>query len=97
MLTIERVTKEASALPGVVKIGVVALLLSGLDDLSLHLAAGGALEPIGHTHAFTPDEAVAHLAVFVSMVLILSGVVIDGVRRNRARRTPTRRTHEGDA
>jgi hypothetical protein len=97
MLTIERVLREVSKLPGLVKIGTIALLLSGFDDISLHLAGGGLLEPISRPHAFSPDEAAAHLVAFVSMVLILTGVVLDGVRRTRARRASTRRPPEGVA
>ena len=97
MLAIERLTRDFQASPGLVKIGVIALLLSGLDDAALHLASGSMLEPIGHAHVFTPDELAAHLAAFVSMVLILSGVVVDGARRTRARRGANAREQEGVA
>ena len=97
MLTLERLGRDFLAAPGLVKIGVVGLALSLFDDLSLHLASGSLFEPISHVHAFTPDEFAAHLAAFVSMVLIVSGVVVDGVRRTRARRAATARAQEGVA
>jgi hypothetical protein len=83
MLTIERLARDFEASPGLVKVGVIGLLLSGFDDVSLHLASGSLFEPIGQAHALTPDELAAHLAAFVSMVFILAGVVLDGVRRSR--------------
>jgi hypothetical protein len=97
MLTLERVRREAPRLPTLVKLGVVALALSGFADLIGHIDAGFAIEPIGQQYPFTPAEATAHLAVFVSMVLILAGVVLDGVRRSRLRRQSTRSDHKGVA
>ena len=93
MLMLERLGREFLASPGLVKIGVVGLVLSLFDDATLHLASGTLLEPIGigHAHPLTPDELAAHLAAFVSMVVIFVGVVADGVRRSRARRTAHRR------
>ena len=88
MLTLERLGREFLASPGLVKIGVIGLVLSLLDDATLHIASGSLLEPIGlgHAHPLTPDELAAHLAAFVSMVAIFLGVVVDGIRRSRARR-----------
>ena len=60
--------------------GVVGLLLSGLADVVAHLEAGG---HVGHLHEHTSTEATAHLAAFVSMVVIYLGVVLDGVRRRK--------------
>jgi hypothetical protein len=97
MLTIERVAAEARELPTLVKIGLVALLLSAFADLIGHVDAGFAIEPIGHVHAFTPAEATAHLAVFVSMVLIFIGVVVDGVGHARAHRRSVARDKKGVA
>ena len=94
MLTLDRLGRDVSASPGLVKIGVIGLLLSLLDDLSLHLASGSLLEPISHVHAFTPDELAAHLMAFVSMVVIFVGVVVDGVRRSRARQPAARRSRQ---
>jgi hypothetical protein len=97
VLALERLGQDFRAAPGPVKVGVIALALSLFDDLTLHVASGSLFEPISHVHAFTPDEFAAHLAAFASMVLIVSGVVVDGVRRTRARRTPTARDQEGVA
>ena len=86
MLMLERLHREFLASPGLVKVGVIALVLSLLDDATLHLASGTLLEPIGGHGYLTPDELAAHLAAFMSMVAIFVGVVADGVRRSRARR-----------
>lgn len=83
MLTIERARREANALPGLTKVGIVALGFAGLLDLIAHLEASGHMEQL---HRHTSAEASAHLAAFVSMVLIYLGVVLDGARRARSRR-----------
>lgn len=97
MLTLERVKRDAAAMPRLMRVGVAALVLSLAADVIVHVAAGGAIEPIGHVRGFTPAEAAAHLAAFVTMVLILVGVVIDGVRRAREPRASTSRDHKGVA
>jgi hypothetical protein len=84
MLTIERIRREALAMPALSRVGIVGLGLSGLADVIAHLEAS--VEHVGHLHAHTPAEAMAHLGAFVSMVLIYVGVVIDGARRTRADR-----------
>ena len=94
MLTIERVRAEALALPTLTKIGIVALAFAGLLDLNAHLEVS---EHVGHLHRHISAEASAHLAAFVSMVLIYLGVVLDGARRTRARRHPAERDMEGVA
>jgi hypothetical protein len=97
MLALERGRREIAALPTLMKIGGVALALSGLADLVAHLGVGGGIEPVGHVHAFTSDEAAAHFAAFVSMVLIFVGAVVDGIRRARTHRRPMGRGQQGDA
>jgi hypothetical protein len=82
MLTIERLRREAQGLPALTKVGVVALGLAGLLDLIAHLEAS---EHIGHLHQHTSAEGSAHVAAFVSMVLIYVGVILDGARRARSR------------
>jgi len=94
MLTIERLRREAGALPGLTKVGIVALGFSGLLDLIAHLEAS---EHVGHLHQHTSAEASAHLAAFVSMVLIYLGVVLDGARRARTRRRTAERDMKGVA
>ncbi len=86
MLMIERIVTEVRRLPSLVKVGLVALGLSAFADLIGHVEAGAVIEAIGNVHAFNPAETTAHVAVLVSMVLVLAGVVVDGVRRARARR-----------
>ena len=82
MFTLER-TRELLSLPVLVKIGLIVMALAGLADVVAHLEAPSD----GHLHAHTASEAAAHLAGFVSMVVIFVGVVIDGVRQGRARRS----------
>jgi hypothetical protein len=86
MLTLERIATAGGALPALVKVGLVFLFLSGFADLISHVDAGFAIEPIGQGHGASPAEATSHLAIFVSMVLIFVGVLVDGVRRSRVRR-----------
>jgi hypothetical protein len=86
MLTIERIRIEVAALPTATRAGLVGLGLAGLADLLAHLEAS--VGHVGHLHAHTSAESAAHLAAFVSMVLILVGVVVDGARRSRVGRTP---------
>lgn len=81
MFTIER-ARGLLTLPLLVKIGLVAMAFAGLADVIAHLEAPSD----GHLHAHTASEAAAHLAGFVSMVVILVGVVVDGVRQSRVRR-----------
>jgi hypothetical protein len=91
VLALERLSRDFLAAPLLVKIGVIGLALSLLDDATLHLASGTLLEPIGIGHGpFSPDELAAHLTAFASMVVIFVGVVADGVRRSRARRRAQR-------
>jgi hypothetical protein len=85
MLTLERVRTDVAALPGLAKVGVVAMAVSGLADVLAHLEETGVTEAAGHAHVHTSFEASAHLGGFLSMVVILLGVVIDGVQRTRAR------------
>ena len=94
MLLIERLRTEAHGVPALTKVGVVALGFAGLLDLIAHLEAS---EHIGHLHQHTSAEASAHLAAFVSMVLIYLGVVLDGARQQRARRHSAERQSKGVA
>ena len=94
MLTIERLRSEALALPALTRVGIVTLGFAGLLDLIAHLEAS---EHVGHLHRHTSAEASAHLAAFVSMVLIYLGVVLDGARRARGRRRSAERDMKGVA
>lgn len=82
MLILEHL-RGLAHLPLLVKVGLVAMAFAGLLDVVVHLEAPGD----GHLHAHTASEASAHLAGLVSMVVIFLGVVIDGVRQSRARRS----------
>jgi hypothetical protein len=82
MLIIERLCRDAKAVPLVVQIGVIALIASGVADVVLHAITP---EVAGHD-VHTPLELAAHIAGLVSMVVILLGVVTDGARRTSYRR-----------
>jgi hypothetical protein len=70
-------------LPGLVKVGLVVMAIAGLADIVAHLET---VDHVGHMHTHTATETAAHLAGLVSMVVIFVGVVVDGVRKGRARR-----------
>ena len=63
------------------------MAFGGLADLMAHLDS---TEHVGHLHVHTSAEMSAHLIVFAGMVLIYLGIVVDGVRRQRDRRTTDR-------
>ena len=96
MLTIEGMLRQLATLPSLAKVGLVVMVISGLADVMAHLEAQP-IELVGLPHMHTSFEASAHLGGFVSMVLILLGVVLDGVRRNRARREPAEHQRKGVA
>ena len=78
MLALERVRTELLSLPALARVGLLVLVLGGLADVVAHLEAAG---HAAHLHEHTPSEVSAHLIGFVGMVVILLGVVLDGVRR----------------
>lgn len=92
MLTLEALPREFLRLPFLVRLGVICLVIAGLGDVVAHLGAAEA-----HVHEHTGSELSAHLAGFVSMVVIEIGVVVDGVRTRRARRHAADATRKGVA
>ena len=64
---------------------LIGLVLAGLADVVAHLEAPDVTQ-VGAGHAHTSSEFAAHLLGFMSMVVIQSGVVVDGVRRSRTRK-----------
>lgn len=83
MFTIERLIRELASFPVLVRIGLVVMAVAGVGDVVAHLEAA---DHVGHLHEHTSTEFQAHLAGFVSMVIVFVGVVADGVRQNRLRR-----------
>ena len=84
MLILESLHRDWKAVSALVRVGVVGLVLSGFADVVFHAVAPDlASQPDAHTTA----ELAAHLAGLVSMVVIFLGVVTDGVRKSRARRS----------
>lgn len=84
MLALERWLRELAQLPLLARLGLLVLGLGGLADVVAHLEAsvveGG---HAAHLHEHTPAELAAHLIGFAGMVLVLLGVVVDGVRGTR--------------
>jgi uncharacterized membrane protein len=97
MLTLETIRADIPRLPGLVKLGIVLMVLAGLADVVAHLEVHDVADAGSHIHEHTAFEAAAHLAGFVSMVVIFVGVVLDGVRRTRARRPATSVVRKGVA
>ena len=69
---------ELISLPLLTRVGLVILVIGGLADVVAHLEVVGHTE---HLHEHTTSELSAHLIGFVGMVVILLGVLLDGVRR----------------
>lgn len=83
MLTIEsmrRPIRDAQSFPLLSRAGLLLMLVAGAFDVFVHLIAG---EHAGH-HGFGPEH-VAHLLGVVGMVLVLTGVVVYGARRQLRR------------
>lgn len=93
MLTVERIRRELPGLPLLARLGLVALLLGGFADVVAHLDSAG---KVSHLHEHTSAQISAHLGAFMGMVLILLGVVVDGVRQTRLGRSAGG-TSKGDA
>jgi hypothetical protein len=91
MLVLERV--DIRALPPVIRLGLSVIVFGALADLVTHLSFADAAEPGGHT----PAQLSAHAIVFAGMVLVLAGVVADGIRQSMVRRRgPGRHLTGGD-
>ena len=86
MLTIEagkRLTREVGTFPVLSRGGLLLIVAAGVGDVAVHLLSGA---HAGH-HGFGLAH-LAHLLGVVGMVLVLIGVVADGVRRQFDRRPP---------
>ena len=73
-------------MPLLTRLGLLVFVLGGAADILVHLSEEAAGPHVEHT----PLELDAHLVTFVGMVLILGGVVVDGVRLYLARRQAER-------
>ena len=83
MLTIEAVRRplrDAQSFPVLSRAGLPLMVVAGALDVFVHLVSG---EHAGH-HGFGPEHA-AHLLGVVGMVLVLTGVVAYGARRQLRR------------
>jgi hypothetical protein len=81
MLSIESGAGALHDLPALARAGLAVMGFGGLLDLVAHVGA-----PVDSVASSAADQATAHLLLFVGMVLIVLGVVVDGVRLSRARR-----------
>ena len=90
MLALE---SHVRALPLVIRLGLIVIAFGGLADLVTHLSFADAADTGGHTQA----QLSAHAIAFAGMVLVLAGVVVDGVRQSMVRRRgPGRQPTGGD-
>ena len=72
-------TDARPPVPGLAKLGAATIALGLLDDLVEHSMGTAARAAAS---GFSAGEHVAHLLVLVGMVLVLAGVVADGVRQH---------------
>jgi hypothetical protein len=85
MLVIEglrAIAADVARMPRPVHVGMALAVAAFALDVLVHLSPA----PHDHGAGFRPEEHLAHLAGIAAMVLILAGVVIDGVRHNQTRR-----------
>jgi len=98
MLAID-VTREAARtvrrLPLVMIIGLLAMAAAGVLDVVVHLGSVGSSGHVGH-HGVVPEH-LAHLVGVAGMVLVLAGVVIDGLRRQLRQRAARNGGFDRDA
>ena len=95
MLTLEAHRRSLRGVPPVVRFGLATMAFALLVDVIAHLEAS----PVhaGQAHQHTSTELWAHFGVFVGMVLVITGVLIDGARKQRDRRDPAERRTKGVA
>jgi hypothetical protein len=70
-------------LPGSTKLGLAVIAFGLVFDLSEHSFVSHANDAM--VAGFPLGEHAAHLVVIVGMVLVLAGIVADGIRINRSR------------
>src|SRR4051794_30889154 len=68
--------------PGLAKVGALVIVVGLHADLVEHAFVFPATASAG---GFSPGEHVTHFVVLVGMVLVLAGVVADGMRAARGR------------
>jgi hypothetical protein len=65
--------------PGASRVGLVVIVLAVVADIVAHATPG-----LDHDHGgATGPELSAHAAIFLGMVLVLAGVVVDGALSTR--------------
>ena len=74
--------RDDRSLPGTTKLGLTVMAFGLLFDVVEHGFIDHAGEPA--VGAFPVAEHAAHLIVLIGMVLVLVGIVADGMRRNRS-------------
>lgn len=83
MLAIESVRAQARHLPTLIRVGLLVMAFALFADLIAHLEVSAPVTHTGDGHVHTTTQLWAHLGVFVGMVLVFAGVVVDGARCNR--------------
>lgn len=83
MLTLESVRAQLRHLPTLMKLGLLVMGLALFADVIAHLEVSGPVTHTGDGHVHTTTQLWAHAGVFVGMVIVFAGVVVDGVRRHR--------------
>jgi len=71
----KRIAREVPQIPLWSKVGFIVILLGLAADVFTHLTAGIDRD---HAGASTPELS-AHLVVFIGMVVVLVGVLVDGL------------------
>lgn len=75
----KRIVTEIPTMPLWSKVGFIVIVLGLGADVIAHLGPG-----VEHDHGgATASELSAHLVVFIGMVVVLVGVVVDGVQRRQ--------------
>jgi hypothetical protein len=76
---VDGVPRSHPPAPALAKLGAATIAFGLLDDLVEH--SMGAAGSTG-TDGFAAGEHLAHLVVLIGMVMVLAGVIVDGVRHS---------------
>ena len=85
MLTLDDVRAQARHLPTLFRLGLLVMALALFADVIAHLEVPAPVTHTGDGHVHTTTQLWAHAGVFVGMVIVFAGVVIDGVRHTHTR------------
>jgi hypothetical protein len=80
----DRVMNERRSIPGLSRFGTLVMIFGLLFDTVEHGLVNHATE--ARLGQFPVSEHAAHFVVFIGMVLVLAGVLNDGLRRSGRQR-----------